>query len=126
AAHLARGTPLESVGDRVVDFIRKALPQARPRGAHGLLATVLRIDKFGNIVTNLRREDLVEDFSIRVAGLDVTRLCKSFAEALPSEFFAIEGSTGYIEIALNQGSAADRLNVARGAEIEVETGLSNH
>ena len=39
----------------------------------------------------------------------------------PGEFFAVEGSTGYIELALNQGSAAERLNVERGAEIEVES-----
>ncbi len=125
AAHLARGTPLESVGDRVVDYIKKSLPQARPRGEQGLLASVLRIDKFGNIITNLRRSDLHDDFTIRVAGLDVTRLCETFADAEPGEFFALEGSTGYIEIALNQGSAADRLNVTRGAEIEVETGSPN-
>ena len=85
------------------------------------MGTVLRIDKFGNIITNLCREDLHRDFSIRVAGLSINRLCGSFSEAEPGEFFAFEGSTGYIELALNQGSAADRLNVERGAEIEVES-----
>jgi S-adenosylmethionine hydrolase len=126
AAHLARGTPLESVGHRIIDFINKPLPRARPRGENRLLARVLRIDKFGNIITDLRRQDLHDDFVIRVAGLDVTRLCDTFAEAEPGEFFAIEGSTGYIEIALNQGSAAERLNIAMSTEIEVETGSSNN
>ena len=124
AAHLARGTPIESVGPRIVDFVKKALPKPRPQGDR-LLGTVLRVDKFGNIVTNLRRHHLGRDFSIRVAGLSITRLCSSFSEAEPGEFFAIEGSTGYIELALNQGSAADRLNVARGAEIELETPFVN-
>ena len=126
AAHLARGTPIESVGERITDFIIKSLPQPRPAGADRLLASVLRIDKYGNIITNLRSRDLHKDFSLRVAGLDITQLCHSFSESQPGEFFAIEGSTGFIEIALNQGSAADRLRVARGAEIEVETGKSNH
>jgi len=126
AAHLARGAPIDTVGERILDFVKKPLPRARPRGENGLLARVLRIDKFGNIVTDLRRDDLHDDFVIRVAGLDVTRLCESFSEADPSEFFAIEGSTGYIEIALNQGSAAERLNVPLGTEIEVETGSPNH
>jgi S-adenosyl-L-methionine hydrolase (adenosine-forming) len=125
AAHLSRGTPIESVGERIVDFINKPLPKARPRGENRLLATVLRIDRFGNLITNLRRSDLHSDFIIRIAGLDVTRLCHSFAEADPGEFFAFEGSTGYIEIALDQGSAAARLSVKRGAEIEVETGSPN-
>ena len=89
------------------------------------MGTVLRIDKFGNVITNFRREHLRPDFSIKVAGLAITRLCESFSEAGPGEFFAFEGSTGFIELALNQGSAADRLNVGGGAEIELETGTLN-
>ena len=124
AANLACRTPIESVGPRILDFVKKPLPKPRPQGDK-LAGTVLRIDKYGNIVTNLRREHLSGDFTIRVAGLPITRLCSSFSEAEPGEFFAFEGSAGYIEIALNQGSAADRLNIRRGAEIEVESATSN-
>jgi S-adenosylmethionine hydrolase len=125
AAHIAKGTPIESVGPRVLDFLRKILPKPRPQGDR-LVGSVLRIDKFGNIITNLRRRDLPDDFSIHVAGLEITRLCSNFSEAEPGEFFAIEGSTGFIELALDQGSAANKLNVTRGAEIEVESMSSNH
>ena len=125
AANLSRGTPIESVGPRILDFLKMPLPRPRPQGDK-LLATVLRIDKFGNMITNLRRHHLSGEFTIRVAGLSITRLCNSFSEAEPGEFFAVEGSTGYIEIALNQGSAADRLNVERGAEIELEVASVNH
>jgi hypothetical protein len=124
-AHLARGMPIESVGPRIQDFVRNPLPRPKPRG-NKLIGSVLRIDKFGNIITNLRRSDLGPDFTIRVSGRPVTRLCANFAEAGPEELFAVEGSTGYIELALNQGSAADRLKVRRGAEIEVESGTANH
>jgi S-adenosyl-L-methionine hydrolase (adenosine-forming) len=124
-AHIAKGTPIESVGPRILDFLKKPLPKPRPRGDR-LVGSVLRIDKFGNIVTNLRRRDLPNDFSILVAGLPITRLCSSFSEAEPGEFFAIEGSTGFIELALDRGSAAEKLRVTRGAEIEVESMSSNH
>ena len=90
------------------------------------MGMVLRVDKFGNIITNLRRHHLGRDFSIRVAGVSINRLCSSFSEAAPGEFFAIEGSTGYVELALNQASAADRLNITLGAEIELETPFVNH
>jgi len=120
AAHLARGTPIESVGPRIVDFIKRPFPAPRRQGDR-LLGTVLRIDKFGNIITNLRLKDLGPDFSVTVAGFAVTKLRRSFSEGGPGEFFAIEGSAGFIELALNQGSAAERLKVERGAEIEVET-----
>ena len=117
AGHLARGAPLESVGPRIVNFTKKAQPKPRP--------TVLRVDKFGNIITNIRREDLSPDFAIRIAGLEIHRLLSHYDDAQPGEFFAIEGSTGYIELSLKQGSAAERLHVGRGAEIEVETGEAN-
>src|SRR5262249_15955329 len=107
-------------GPRVLDFVRRLCPPLRQKG-NRLLGTVLRIDKFGNIITNLRLKDLGREFSITVAGVPITKLCGSFSEAEPSEFFAIQGSTGFIELALNQGSAAERLHVERGAEIEVET-----
>jgi S-adenosylmethionine hydrolase len=122
AAHLALGTPVESVGPRILDFVKKPMPKPRPEGGK-LVGVVLRVDKFGNIITNLRRRHLGPDFTIGIAGLSITRLCENFSEALIGEFFAVEGSTGYIELALNQGSAADRLSVERGAEIEVETGI---
>jgi hypothetical protein len=125
AAHLARGMPIESVGPRILDFVQTPLPQPRSQGDR-LVATVLAIDKFGNIITNLRRADLNPDFRIRVAGRSITRLCATFSDGPPGQFFAVEGSTGYIELALNQGSAADRLNVQRGTEIEVESGVANH
>src|SRR5579883_743868 len=125
AAHLVKGTPIDSVGQRILDFIKKPLPKPRQQGDK-LVGTVLRIDKFGNIITNLRRKNLAEDFMIDVAGLQITRLYTNFSEADPGEFFAIEGSTGFIELALNQGSAADKLKVVRGAEIEVEVSSANH
>ena len=124
AASLAMGTPIESVGPRITDFVKNALPKPRPQGGK-LVAMVLRIDKFGNVITNLKRSHLGNAFVIRVAGLAITRFCRNFSEAEPGEFFALEGSTGYIELALNQGSAADRLNVRRGAEIELESTLVN-
>jgi S-adenosylmethionine hydrolase len=124
AAHLARGTPLESVGPRLVDFVKLSI--AVPHVQDGALrGTVLRIDKFGNLITNLRPTDLGQKFSLTVGGLSITKLCGSFSEAKPGELFAIEGSSGRVEVALNQSSAAERLKVGRGAEIKVETGPVN-
>ncbi len=126
AAHLASGAPLESVGSRILDFVRKPIPRPRPSGENRLIGTVLRVDKFGNVVTNLRPGDLKPGFRIHASGFEIQRLCFAFSDVEPGELFAIEGSTGHIELALNQGSAAGKLNVGPGAEIEVETGHPNN
>jgi S-adenosylmethionine hydrolase len=116
AAHLAAGAPIEAVGPTVIDFV--ALSSFRN-------PTVLRVDKFGNLQTNLRRNQLGSGFVIRVGKTEVRRIVSNYAEATPGEFFAIEGSAGLIELCLNQDSAANRLNLKRGAEFEVETGTLN-
>src|SRR5262249_17077482 len=123
--HLVRGTPVDSVGPRILDFIKKALPVPCPVG-NKVLGTVLHVDRFGNIITNLRLKDLGSGFMIRVAGQSIRHLYSNFSEAVPGQFFALEGSTGFIELALNQGSAADKLKVKRGTEIEVESDSANN
>ena len=116
AAHLAIGTPFESVGSLVTDLVLHT-SSANP--------IVLRVDKFGNLVTNLRRNQLRSGFAIRAGGIEIRRILASYAEALPGEVFAIEGSAGLIELSVNKDSAADRLQLRRGAEFEVETGTLN-
>ena len=90
---------------------------------------VLKIDKFGNILTNLRPEDLpqlfVENplpFKIIINQQEITRLNLAYSMGKPSELFAIVGSSGYIEICTNRGSAAKVLNVNRGTEVGVMLG----
>jgi S-adenosylmethionine hydrolase len=116
AAKLAAGTPVESVGPTVTEIV--TLSSSRS-------PIVLRVDKFGNLQTNLRRGQLGIGFAIRAGGIEVRRVLSSYSDARPDEVFAIEGSSGLIELCLNQGSAADRLNLRRGAEFEVETGTLN-
>jgi S-adenosyl-L-methionine hydrolase (adenosine-forming) len=117
AAHLAAGTAMELVGPVVNDLVRCSTFEN---------PTVLRVDKFGNLLTNLRLSQLYGGFVIRAGGVEIRQLVSSYSEAHPGEVFAIEGSAGLIELSLNQDSAADRLNLRRGAEFEVETGTLNH
>jgi len=113
AAHLATGKPFDSVGPIATGLVSHSSNQ-KP--------TVLRADKFGNLLTNVRRDQLESGFAIRAGGVEIRRLLSNYADALPGEIFAIEGSAGLIELSVNQESAAERLNLRRGAEFEVETG----
>ena len=90
---------------------------------------ILKVDKFGNILTNFRPEDLPQlfaenppPFKIIVNGQEITRLNLAYSMGKPSELFAIVGSSGYLEICTNRGSAAKALNVNRGVEVGVMIG----
>ncbi len=117
AARLAMGAPLESVGPRIRDFLSLAPASDRPR--------VLHVDKFGNIVTSLRPDDLSPTSVVRLGGREIRKTHSSFSAAPSGELFLIVGSSGYVEVSMSQASAADRLRVRAGAELEVETPPSN-
>lgn len=127
AAWLSQGVEPSRFGDVITDYIRIALPKPTRREESGkwrVEGAVLRIDKFGNVITNLTPEDVPEllteppaSFCIAINGHEVTTLRRSFAEGQPSEVFAIPGSSGFIEIGTHRGSAAQTLQAGRGAPV---------
>ena len=127
AGALSRGVRPEQLGAEVEDFVR--LPLSRPRRLPGgsLEAAVIHVDRFGNLVTNLTPHDLPEAelaagrARLLVGAREVRRFRRFYAEAAedPSEPFAIWGSAGFLEIAVNRGSAARALGAARGHKIIV-------
>jgi S-adenosylmethionine hydrolase len=86
----------------------------------GRVGEVVRIDRFGNIVTNLPP---TEDTSLHLVtnGLDrIIAQCKTYAEGPDDDIFAITGSSGTLEISKKNGSAIDEVEVAIGYEILLE------
>jgi S-adenosylmethionine hydrolase len=85
---------------------------------------VLRVDHFGNLITNVDRKTLdhfVSGGTMRVcAGShELTRVVNTYADVPAGELCALFGSTDHLEIAVNGGSAAARLGLTRGAKVEV-------
>jgi S-adenosylmethionine hydrolase len=91
---------------------------------------VLKVDRFGNLITNITPQDFpalfeanAGAFKIAVAGKgQVNRMCSSYAEGTPGEVFGILGSMGYLELAANRGSAFQLLGVGKGSEVNVVMG----
>jgi S-adenosyl-L-methionine hydrolase (adenosine-forming) len=80
----------------------------------------LAVDQFGNLVTNLKPEDVPPLSKIILAGQrEITSFRKTYGEGADGELFLVPGSTGYLEISLKNGSAAAALNVKTGAPIGV-------
>jgi len=113
AAHLARGVNPQAFGpltDRV-----EILPLAHRAEVveHGLRGRVIYVDRFGNLVTNIHNEQLTSTgarrtWEVVVEGSSVGPVRRAFFEVPPGEPLAFIGSTGLLEVAVNQGSAAQR------------------
>jgi S-adenosylmethionine hydrolase len=129
AAYLAKGVDSQKFGDEVSDFVRFNAPRPKPMEGNALRGVVLKVDRFGNLVTNFMPEDvpaLVGEnppaFKVTVGKREVSSLHRAYAEGAPGEVFAILGSMGYLEIAANRGSAAQLLGVGKGAEVVLVIG----
>ena len=129
AGWLSRGIEAERFGEPIADFVRFTLPQAKRVNERLLKGVVVRVDRFGTLMTNLTPADLPElftdnlpPFRFMVGKTEVTHLRQAYSQGAPGEVFVILGSSGYVEIAANRGSAAQTLGVGKGAEVGVVFG----
>ncbi len=123
AAWLAKGIDLSGLGRALTSWQQLAVPEP-VAGDRLIVAEVLRVDRFGNLVTNVDRrtfERFAEGGGIEiVAGTEsVGTVVATYADAPPGSVCALFGSAEQLEIAVNGGSAADRLELARGARITI-------
>jgi hypothetical protein len=112
AAHLSLDLPLVELGDEIAEIA--ALPPLRaPSIGEELRGRVIYVDHFGNVITNFRASDLEEGpFCVDIEG----RLVDSFRTYADSaRLGAIVGSSGFVEVALRNGSAARELGADVGA-----------
>lgn len=114
AGHLAAGVPLESLGHAVDDMQRLSLPQPT-----GLTGEVLHVDTYGNLVTNLPAQALPDLFQVRV-GQHVVEPAEHYAAVAPGALLALAGSTGMLEIAARDASAASITGATRGTPVVLE------
>jgi S-adenosyl-L-methionine hydrolase (adenosine-forming) len=128
AAWLSKAWQTEAFGDQITDYTRFTLPRSKTTD-HAVKGMVLRVDAFGNLVTNLTAEDVPAaaaaasgKIKLLVNGKVICKMARTFASGNPGEPIAVLGSAGFLEIAVNRGSAARALGVARGAEVTLELG----
>ena len=119
AAHLASGVAPDAFGQPIDDFVRLASSRPR-RAANGAIeGEIIEIDRFGNLITNLKREDLPDAFTVEIKRTHIRKLQSFFAEADAGELFMIFGSAGFLEIVAFRTSAARLLGAARGEKFAV-------
>jgi S-adenosylmethionine hydrolase len=119
AAHLGRGLPIRRLGPALKDYVRLDWPQPRERRGE-IEGEVVYIDRFGNAITNLEGQMLTsvhgEEREVRAGR----RRCpiKPFYQAMPAgEALALVGSSGFLEVAVNGGSAKEALRLKVGSPV---------
>lgn len=115
AGSLANGTPPDALGARTDAWRRLHVPE--PVECDGVWSgQVVSVDSFGNLITNLPPVD----GRVRVGGTDVGRPVGTYGDRPPGSLIALISSSGWLEIAVVNGSAADRLGARRGTTVTVE------
>lgn len=125
AAHLVNGVQPRAFG-RTADRL-EMLPMPH-RGAAvdgGWLGSVIYVDRYGTIVTNIRVEQLrtsrgeVRSWDVLINGISIGPIRSAFGEVATGSALAIIGGSGFLEIAVNQGSAAQRFAPLVNVRVEV-------
>jgi hypothetical protein len=123
AAWLSKGVAPTSFGPPISDYVKFEVPHPERISPTHIRGHVVHIDRFGNLITNLTAKRLPPEFlagaTLIVNQREITRFHTHFAEAPPDQPFALFGSTGRLEIAVFQESAANRLNAEVGTLVEL-------
>ncbi|MBI4263963.1 MAG: SAM-dependent chlorinase/fluorinase [Acidobacteria bacterium] len=123
AAWLAKGIELTGLGRALASWQWLEVPEPAVTGDE-IVGEVLRVDRFGNLVTNVDRrtfERFAGGGAIEIAAGThaVDKVVATYAEAEPGSVCAVFGSTEHLEVAVNGGSAAERLGLARQARVTI-------
>ena len=124
AAHLATGAAPASFGKHITDYVRLWLTKPTRNGENSWRGAILKVDRFGNLITNFAAREFegikTKPFELRAGTKRIHRLALNYAETAVGEIFAIIGSSGYVEIAANQSSAASLIGCSAGAPVELD------
>jgi S-adenosylmethionine hydrolase len=123
AAHVAAGLSPVLVGDPIDNYLKPDFVKPHRAGKRTWIGQILKIDHFGNIITNFHVDDYgdlaLRSFQLELGPVKVTSLAGNYMERPAGELFLILGSSGYYEVSLAQGSAAARVKCQAGAAIEL-------
>lgn len=124
AAHVSRGAAPELCGVTVANLEQLSLPPTE-RQLDGLIGQVIYIDHFGNAVTNITEADLrpfpKETLLVSIENVQINGIATTYAAVEIDAPVTIINSWGMLEIAVRNGSAAQRFAIQRGQRIRLIT-----
>jgi S-adenosylmethionine hydrolase len=125
AAHLAAGAPLGDAGDPLDpdEIVRLDMPLARMEEDR-ILAHAVDFDRFGNVVLDIEHDELDGSWlklghALTVNGLPGVYVT-TYADVAPGDMLLYEDASRTLALAVNRGSARDRLRLERDDELRIE------
>jgi S-adenosyl-L-methionine hydrolase (adenosine-forming) len=119
AAWISRRIDLHQFGPVLQSPVRLQIPALKRVRDALIQGTILAVDRFGNLITNLKPEDIPIPFKILAGQREITGLRKTYGEGMPGEVIVVPGSAGFLEITIKGASAAATLNMKAGAPVGV-------
>ena len=124
AGEIMKGLDIDELGSQPQTYKTLDIPQLT-QDAETLVGKVLYVDRFGNLISNMSRQAIVErwpsiaSLGVTCAGREIGPLRETYGVAKAGQFLALFNSMGLLEVAVNQDKACDVLQAGVGAEVRV-------
>ena len=129
AAHLSLGVPIADFGPPVPTLVQLPI-QVPELSGNTLTGQIVKIDRFGNAITNISESAIarlvrastgkMSTYEIRIGNVRLNRLNRAYAESGVGKPLAIIGSSGLLEIAINEGNAKEGLGLKWGDPVVIQ------
>lgn len=120
AAYLSLGVDEKEFGNSAKECLKLKIPEPKS-SKKGVFGEIIHIDGFGNLVTNIGAELLQNKKVVRivVGKRQIKRIARSYFDIPKKEVGVLVGSSGFLEIAINQGSADKALKGKIGTSVRI-------
>lgn len=123
AGHWSLGINPDEFGPRRDEALQDVSELPPTRSDDQILGLVRWIDGFGNLITNIPMAEIagwpLDELHINIGGARIRGISRIYSQYAPQQVLALIGSSGYLEIAVNQGNASSQLQLGVGAQIQV-------
>ncbi len=122
AAHISLGLDIDSLGEPADSIVQLDVPRVTEPIPGHIEGSVVSVDRFGNLITNISRDRLPADLSriiVEIAGVRIHGISVTYGEKEPGDMLVLLGSDNCLEISVNRGNAAARFGTGVGSRVNV-------
>jgi S-adenosyl-L-methionine hydrolase (adenosine-forming) len=125
AAALAEGVSPQTLGPTIQDPVRLEMMKCERNPDGSLSGAIIHIDHFGNCITNIPSEQLppsaLQSLCLKISDFEIRKAANTYSELVekPGTPFLIPGSAGFLEISVQNSSAARELKIKLGDRVQL-------